>query len=92
VSRHRASRINAERAPLSGAAGGLFAGDPVVDGLGRAEVKARASGAGFVLLERWLADHDALFLRRDRAQPLVLSPWEVYLRLLTGGQVNAGII
>jgi Holliday junction resolvase len=79
---HRAAGIGAERVPLSGAAGGLFVGDLVVDGLGRAEVKARADGAGFATIERWLANHDALFLRRDRAAPLVLLPWAVYLRLL----------
>jgi hypothetical protein len=92
VNLHRSAGIVAERVPLSGAAGGLFAGDLVVDGLGRAEVKARAGGAGFATIERWLADHDGLFLRRDRALPLVVLPWRVYLRLLTRGQDNAGII
>jgi hypothetical protein len=92
VNLHRTAGIAAQRVPLSGAAGGLFTGDLVVDGLGRAEVKARADGAGFALLERWLADHDGLFLRRDRAQPLVLLPWRVYLRLLTRGQDIAGTI
>jgi hypothetical protein len=33
------------------------------------EVKARKSGEGFMTLERWLGDADALFLRRDRAEP-----------------------
>jgi hypothetical protein len=36
------------------------------------EVKARASGEGFATLARWLGDSDALFLRRDRADPLVV--------------------
>jgi hypothetical protein len=39
------------------------------------EVKARASGEGFTTLERWLGDADALFLRCDRADPLVVSAW-----------------
>jgi hypothetical protein len=51
----------------------------------RAEVKARSNGEGFATLERWLGDADLLFLRRDRQQPLVLLPWDVYLALLTGG-------
>ena len=39
------------------------------------EVKARVSGAGFVTLEKWLGENDALFLIRDRAEPLVVLPW-----------------
>jgi hypothetical protein len=37
---------------------------------------------GFALLERWLGDADMLFLRRDRAEPLVVLPWRVWARLL----------
>jgi hypothetical protein len=33
--------------------------------------KAIASGEGFATLERWLGQADALFLRRDRGDPLV---------------------
>jgi hypothetical protein len=36
----------------------------------------------FALLERWLGDADMLFLRRDRAEPLVVLPWRVWARLL----------
>lgn len=82
VDLHRALGIPAERVPLSGSAGGSFTGDLRIDGIGTAEVKARAGGEGFVTLERWLADHDALFLRRDRAKPLVVLPWATYARLL----------
>ena len=39
-----------------------------------AEVKARKNGSGFALLEKWLDTYDVLFLRRDRADPLVLLP------------------
>jgi hypothetical protein len=37
-------------------------------------VKARANGESFATLERWLGDADALFLRRDRASPIVVLP------------------
>ena len=39
------------------------------------DVKARASGRGFATLERWLGDDDALFLRCDRVDPLIVLPW-----------------
>lgn len=83
VQRHHAAGIPAERVPLSGAAGGTFAGDLIVDGGLRGQVKGRGNGEGFKLLERWLDEADLLFLRRDRAAPLVVMPWAVYLRLMT---------
>jgi hypothetical protein len=46
------------------------------------EIKAREDGAGFKLLDRWLGDHDALFLRRDRQLPLVVVPLRVWERLM----------
>ena len=46
------------------------------------EVKARANGAGFTTLERWLGTFDALFLIRDRAPPLVVLPWASWARLV----------
>src|SRR5512143_1185270 len=80
VKRHLAMGVRAKRMPLSGAAGGDFAGDVLVeietDGLPRwvlrGEVKARANGEGFKVLEGWLGQNDVLFLRRDRAEPMVL--------------------
>src|SRR5579875_3484518 len=82
VALHAAIGVKAERVPLSGAARYQGAGHDL-DVYARgpdaapfvAEVKARASGAGFATLERWLGDHDALFLIRDRAAPLVVLPW-----------------
>ena len=70
--------FDAERVPLSGAAGGSYTGDIICTDpdLGRmvCEVKARASGAGFVTLERWMGDNDMLILKRDRQTPMfVLS-------------------
>ena len=82
VQRHQAAGIDAERVPLSGAAGGSHSGDLVVKGRYRAEVKARANGSGFKTLEGWLGDNQLLFLRRDRAEPLVCMPWYIYLILM----------
>jgi len=72
--------LDAHRVPLSGAVTG-YKGDVIVAGM-RAEVKGRASGEGFKTLERWLGEHDLLFLRRDRAQPMVLMPWPTWERLM----------
>jgi Holliday junction resolvase len=89
VDRHLAIGIKAERYPLSGASrfrsSGhdidlyLFGADEVP---AVSEVKARKDGAGFTTLERWLGEYDALFLRRNNADPLVVLPWRVWARLL----------
>lgn len=84
-----AAGVPAQRVPLSGAAGGAFAGDVVLNPPGRgplrAEVKARGTGDGFTLIGRWLAGNDVLFLRRDKAAPLVVLPLDQFLRLLLDG-------
>jgi hypothetical protein len=82
VHRHRAAGIDAERVPLSGAAGGSYTGDLRIEGGLVVEVKARAGGDGFKTLERWLGDNDLLFLRRDRSDPLVVMPWSLYEQLM----------
>lgn len=85
--------IQAERVPLSGAAGGHFSGDVVLYGVApdsvgaikqdlTAEVKARKQGAGFTQLEKWKGDHDLLFLKRDRQEPMVVMDWTLFLGLL----------
>jgi Holliday junction resolvase len=90
VNLHETMGIHAERYPLSGAS--RFRGEghdidvyafgvdetPLV-----AESKARGKGDGFRLLERWLADFDMLFLRRDGDKPLVVLPWETYNEIMT---------
>jgi Holliday junction resolvase len=73
VELHRALGIHAERYPLSGAS--RFRGSV-------AECRARKNGDGFLTLEGWLADYDALFLRRDRAEPLVVLPWRVWAKMI----------
>jgi len=85
----RAISIHAERHPISGAS--RFRGyghDIDVYGFGRdeaplvAEVKARGNGGGFTTLERWLGEYDALFLRRNHADPMIVLPWRVWARLI----------
>ena len=64
-----------ERVPLSGSAGGRFSGDVSVPVLGDdwlLEVKARANG--FARLYDWLAGADALVIKADRKEPLVVLP------------------
>ena len=90
VNLHRGLGVRAERVPLSGAMQFrntastdvdvyVFGPDdpPFVT-----EVKARASGEGFVTLERWLGEADSLFLVRDRATPLVVLPWARWQQIL----------
>ncbi len=65
----------AERVPLSGAAGGRYAGDVSIPVIGRdliAEMKVR--GAGFRQLYAWLDGRDLLIVRADRCEPLVVIP------------------
>lgn len=89
VALHEAIGIHCERYPLSGASRFRGSGhDLDVYALGReqaplvAEAKGRKNGAGFTTLEKWLGQFDLLFLRRDRAYPLVVLPWRVWAQLL----------
>jgi Holliday junction resolvase len=69
----QANGFAATRVPLSGAAGGRFAGDVVVSVQGRdltVEVKARADG--FRELYGWLDGRDVLIVKADRQEPLVV--------------------
>ena len=97
VNLFQAAGIPAERVPLSGAAGGSFSGDLVIDGRYRAEVKARGSGAGFVTLERWKGANDLLFLRRDRKPSLVVMDADTLVALIlaandTPSRIAPGIV
>jgi hypothetical protein len=89
VALHQALGIHAERYPLSGASRFRGSGHDIDLYLfGRdaapavAEVKARKDGAGFAVLEGWLGEYDALFLRRNNTDPLVVLPWRTWLRLI----------
>lgn len=89
VEKHRAVGVKAERVPLSGATRYQGNGadlDVYAFGADQAplvcEVKARASGAGFTLLQKWLGEADALFLRRNNAEPMIVLPWRTWPRLV----------
>lgn len=77
--REFARLIGGRRVPLSGAAGGEFAGDVVGLGL-RWEVKRRADG--FRELYRWLEGKDALAVRADRRPWLVVLPFDRFAQLM----------
>jgi Holliday junction resolvase len=89
VNLHKAIGIRSERYPLSGSSRFRGSGhdtDIYVWGDREApavcEVKARANGEGFAVIEKWLGEFDALFLKRNNATPLVVLPFRVWLRLL----------
>lgn len=77
--RELARRLGGERVPLSGAAGGRYAGDVVALGL-TWQVKVEADG--WRRLYRWLEAADALALKADRRPWLVVLPLETFLRLV----------
>jgi hypothetical protein len=90
VALHTALGVKAERVPLSGAVRYQGnGGDLDIYAFGQAaapfvgEVKARGNGEGFATLERWLGDSDVLFLRRDRAEPIIVLPLRIWARLLS---------
>ena len=89
VHRLNEAGIEAERVPLSGAAGGSYTGDVSFGGW-IAEGKARKDGGGFKQIEAWLGDNDCLILKRNNADPTVVLPWgrfvELYAALKKGSE------
>jgi hypothetical protein len=88
VNAHRKIGIASERVPLSGAShyqGGGHDIDvtppwrhaPLVG-----ECKARGSGEGFAVIERWLGENDFLVLKRNNAPPMYVVPERVWNELL----------
>jgi len=82
---------SAQRVPLSGAAGGEFSGDvrAVINGTQVSiECKVRKEGTGFGLLERWLAGHDILTVKRPRQDRLVVMTDKTFMKILGGSDVE----
>lgn len=86
VTLHRALGLRCERVPLSG--GARYQGsshDIDVYPTGRdaplcCEVKSRRAFPSW--LTGWLGDNDALFLRGDHAEPVVVLPWRIWAELV----------
>jgi hypothetical protein len=81
--REFAALIGGRRVPLSGGAkqaGAEFGEDVIGPDSTRFECKARANG--FSMLYRWLAGADALALKADHKEWLIVLPLEKYLEYL----------
>lgn len=89
VDHWKALGFKAARVPLSGAAGGDYAGDVDLYAFGDAdaplvgEVKARGNGGGFKTISKWLGSNDFLVLHEDHAQRLYVLPERVMQQLVT---------
>jgi hypothetical protein len=73
--------LGAERVPLSGSAGGSYQGDISIALLGVDRIgECKSRRTGFVSLYSWLEDRDALVIKADRRNALVVLPlkWEPY--------------
>lgn len=83
---HLGQGIPCERVPLSGLMGGKYDGDLAIPDVEnaefRAESKARKSGAGFKVLEKWMQDKQIMFLKRNHQNPLVVMDFATYLKLM----------
>ena len=90
VALHKDIDVPCCRVPLSGSMAG-FKGDLRIgegEDVLRGEVKARANGQGFRVLEKWLQDNDVLFIKRDRVEPMVVMDWSAYAQLIKAGTGN----
>jgi hypothetical protein len=67
--------LGGERVPLSGSAGGSYSGDLTAPILGRdLVIEAKAGASGFSRLYSWLEGRDALIVKADRRDALVVLP------------------
>jgi Holliday junction resolvase len=81
----------AERVPLSGSAGGSYAGDLSIPLLGIdrcCEVKVR--GNGFRKFYAWLEHRDFLIVRADRSEPLVVIPLRLAAEIAAAAEKGRG--
>ena len=86
-------RTEAWRVPLSGAVGGEYYGDVILQfgkGLQKyravGEVKSRKSGSGWKTIAKWMVQSPVhlLFLREDYKSPLVVMDWYLFESLIGG--------
>ena len=84
--------IGAERVPLSGSAGGRYSGDISVPCIGRdLVIEAKSRGSGFRQLYKWLEERDALVLRADRCEALVILRLNLAAEILFKAESNKNI-
>lgn len=74
--------LDAKRVPLSGSTD-FAKGDVIVNGM-TIEVKWR--GNGFKSLYTWLENKDALAIKADRKDFLIVMPLDTFVELLIGGK------
>jgi Holliday junction resolvase len=74
--------FGAERVPLSGSAGGSYSGDLTVPILGRdLVVEAKSLANGFARLYSWLEGRDALIVKADRRDAIVVLPLQLAVEI-----------
>ena len=83
--------LGAERVPLSGSAGGSYCGDISVPLLGRdLTVECKARKDGFRELYTWLDGRDALIVRADRKEALVIVPLRLAVEIAVAAERAKG--
>ena len=90
VGAHEKLGITCERTYLAPQAARRNPGDLRIDARFSGECKSRKGGNSFKTLEDWLADHDLLFLRRDRKPYRVYMTHEMYEYLIKQATINEG--
>lgn len=98
VNKHKSLNIYAERVPLSGAVRYQGnGGDVDIYYRGKdqppitAELKARGNGEGFKQLEKWMGDHNVMFLKRNKKDPMVVVSWDLWIAFcLCSIKMNGG--
>ena len=83
--------VDAQRVPLSGAAGGLFSGDIVINEEYKMEVKSRKDGKGFTCIKKWKGKNDMLVVWEDYDKPLAVLDAELLAEIMAGNLVTVGL-
>lgn len=81
VNRLKELGLEAQRVPLSGAAGGLFSSDIVVAGH---KIECKTRKRAWLDLFGWLPGNKALFIKADRTDTLVVMSLETFADMLKG--------
>lgn len=83
----KAYGIPAKRVPLSGAATG-FKGDVLIEVAGRQmQLESKVRATGFKQIYGWIEGNDALVIKADRQESLVVVPLQLFCELM-GGKID----